>query len=378
MRKISYGSLLGTAFICVAMLWIKEFALLGAAAIAGTSWSILSARAKLREIWNRIPRALGKTVYWLAMVSVSVTMVVFVKTYLLDLLRLPSNSMAPNFRSGQIVVINKLSIGPRLDAHHIDRYTRANGFSSIKRFDIAVFNFPISDSLPLHAVAVDTASKSNFIATVLDRYISIRPRYIKRIVALPGDTFEIRSGQAFVNNLSIKGRFNQIARYKTIGPNAGPLLKASHAHIYNSCTYKKDTLVELSTLTADSLHLQCIALFSLEKDMPDPNIFPHTFFWNSDHIGPVVIPQKGATVSIDHKNIDLYKRIIKDYEGNMLDIKKTDIFINGAKARSYTFKLNYYWVMGDNQPHSFDSRYWGFLPENHIIGVSRTHFNIGF
>lgn len=377
MRKLSWKTLSASLLLFCLLLWIKEYVFAGIVLTGGVSWSLLSMRAKLRELWHKGPRALKQTIYWLAVVLVSIGAVVFIKTYIFDLMRLPSSSMEPNFRSGQIVVINKLSIGPRLSAHHIDKYSRAQSLSSIKRFDIAVFNFPISDSLPSHATTIDSAD-NQLINKLFYSFISTRPRYIKRIVALPGDTFEIRLGQALTNGQPLHGKFNQIARYKTVGSYADSLLNSKQINIYHSYEYKKDTLMELSTLAIDSLRPGCVVPFSLEKNMPDPNIFPHTFFWNSDNIGPLVIPKKDATVSLTIKNIDLYKRIIEDYESNDLQIKKTDIYINGKKTDEYTFKLNYYWVMGDNQPHSFDSRYWGFLPENHIIGVTRSHFNIGF
>ena len=94
-----------------------------------------------------------------------------------------------------------------------------------------------------------------------------------------------------------------------------------------------------------------------------------SFLWNKDNFGPVAVPKKGQTVSLTLNNLPLYSRIIIAYEGNKLEIRDGKIFINGKKTNSFTFILDYFWVMGDYRPHSFDSRYWGFVPDNHIIGI---------
>ena len=98
------------------------------------------------------------------------------------------------------------------------------------------------------------------------------------------------------------------------------------------------------------------------------SIFPHTKDWSLDNYGPIYIPQEGKSVKLDSVSLPLYKRIITEYEGNKLELKGTDIYINDKKVDSYTFKQNYYWMMGDNRHRSEDSRYWGYVPENHIVG----------
>ncbi len=298
-------------------------------------------------------------------------------------------------------------------------YFRFPGFQKIKRNDIVVFNWPadtvryFGDHSGIH----------------VDKPIDKKSNYVKRCVGIPGDSLEIRKGFVYINGkqnhlpdrakiqflytvktkdyLSFKA-INRLGwtknyKYRFFSTSASHFKDLQGDKDFNSIVmYSEinDSIAEFSTYyrfnkaQMQSLHLDITHKISLnltreeaekikqnpkvisvvQQNTPagtyDKSIFPNDpqYRWSRDNFGPVYIPEKGAKIKLTTQNLPLYKRIIENYEKNSLYVDNGNIFINGKKTDSYTFKQNYYWMMGDNRHNSEDARFWGYVPFDHVVG----------
>ncbi|MBQ7734940.1 MAG: signal peptidase I [Bacteroidales bacterium] len=207
--------------------------------------------------------------------------------------------------------------------------------------------------------------------TVKARPVDKRENYVKRCVGLPGDELQIINGQLYINGKAAQNPENMQFRY--VVKEGIPKSKMKKMNIneediyrdyegYNYCLNKKQ-INELKAIGKEVVP-------QFEGNEYNATIFPHDprYKWNKDNFGPIVIPQKGVTVVLNDSTIVLYDKIIRNYELNTLEQKDGKILINGKEATEYTFQMDYYFMMGDNRHNSADSRYWGFVPEDHIVG----------
>lgn len=353
------------------------------------------------------------------------------RTFTFEAFTIPTESMEKSLLVGDYLFVSKLSYGPRMPmtpvtfpfTHHTlpltDHtpsftkwfelpYMRLPGFGKPQRGDAVVFNFPEGDTVVVnyqnmsYYQLVRMSGRSNIVdrgrvvfnlpdgrqaarptGGILVRPTDKQENYIKRCVGVPGDTVKIVDGLVYVNGeaqplvptgqyaytFETKDAFNKRVLKEQYDISQDDMKDAISIN---------QAVLPLTQATAEALSKFGNVESMTRQDKPKGSygeadhwpIFPNEpgFDWTEDNFGPLWVPKAGATVSLDTRNLPLYRRAITAYEGNTLEVKDGAIWINGVQTDRYTFKQDYYWMMGDNRHRSLDSRFWGFVPFDHVVG----------
>ena len=350
---------------------------------------------------------------WIDAIIFAVVVVTFINTFFFQAFKIPSSSMESSLYTGDHLFVSKLAYGPKLPqtpltipfTHNViagkesyseliqNDYKRLKGFGHVKRGDYVVFAFPHGDTVLVREPAADYYTYVRTLGRdyAINHYgpVKVRPsdkkdHYVKRCVAVAGDTLTIKDGQVYIgiqpqeNWPGVQNSYMVVTDGKKInqknldklGLNMRELWYYPELPGYPEMPLTSEMLEKVKSYANVVSVTQNVDSYPPDYPDSDLTIFPFSsdYKWTRDNFGPLWIPQKGATIELNVENLPLYQRIITSYEGNVLEVKDGQIYINGEQADSYTFKQDYYFMMGDNRHNSLDSRYWGFVPEDHIVG----------
>ena len=377
---------------------------------------------------------------WISSIIFAVILATIVHTYFIQPYIIPTGSLEKSLLVGDFLFVSKFHYGARVPQTAVSfpmvhdtiigtgirsylkkpqiPYLRIPGFQKIKRNEIVTFSWP-----------ADTVRQFFVKEKGVKKPIDKKSNYVKRCVAIPSDTLEIKNGIIFINGKKsiMPYRAKPIFNYSVYDQNgiSTSKLSSSGIKIQRKFRIKDITQQKLNQMRPYILRLvdnnpnnftiitdfkgipydvrssgRIVMTEITEKEMDvflteqeaeilkksrlvdsitrnfnkiksyNTQFFPNDirFNWNEDNFGPIIIPKKGEKIKLNSINLPIYKKLIRDYEKNSLDLRNGSIFINNIKTEYYIFKQNYYWMMGDNRYKSEDSRSWGFVPEDHIVG----------
>jgi signal peptidase I len=355
------------------------------------------------------PYQKGSLREWSEAIVFAVFAAAFIRMFLIEAYVIPSSSMEGSLLVGDYLFVSKAHYGIRTpmtvlqipllhnripfteSESYIEKpgfgYHRLPALQDVQRNEPFVFNWPVGDSsyiTPDYMYNMDMirtqfnkaqqSPNSDVMQNITVRPVDKRDHYIKRCVGLPNDVLEVKNQQLYVNGQPAPNPEKMQFMYRVNGLSNLDILaeigvslndvgggQGRTASVFNLNQSQVEKIKTMANVTVESI----------PQNQVTPTLFPFdtlNYKWSNDNYGPIKIPAKGETVQLTQQNISLYLRVIGIYENNKLEIKNNEYFINDVKSTSYTFKQNYYWAMGDNRHNSQDSRAWGFVPGDHVVG----------
>lgn len=408
--------------IMIPVIWVETIRSFGKNTTADTLLVVLTlgfyitflnyTSGKLTYIENRNLKSQTKTGDTISSLLFAIIVATLVHTYVIQPFTIPSSSLEKTLLIGDFLFVSKINFGPRtpmttvaLPMVHdsipflgVKSYLFSDDASKketslLNKFQLPYFRFPAIEKIERNEIVVfnqpaDTLRDMDNFKPDRNYYkpIDKKTNLVKRCVGIPGDSMEIRDGNIYINGKlsqlpqSAKPQFNffvdtkgetisQDALVNRYGAREGLKYQNGDFALTDKGQYFLTLTDQEAALIANNPTVKSVKKYLLPKGT-DGDVFPHipSLGWNIDNFGPIYIPKKGTTIPLDLKTLPFYKRIIQEYEKNTLKINGDQIIINGKVSTTYTFKEDYYWMMGDNRQNSLDARFWGYVPFDHVVG----------
>jgi signal peptidase I len=367
---------------------------------------------------------------WVDAAVFAIVAATIIRTFVFEAYTIPTPSMEKTLLVNDFLFVSKFSYGPRIPntplsfpfVHHTMPFFGGKSYlewiklpyqrllaSPVKRNDIVVFNLPVGDTVINDEInygsrvtyyqALRDANGNRdsiwneFGSIIITRPVDKRENFIKRCVAIAGDTLEVRNGVVYINGklndipagletnylLETKGQpldMDELKETYDISQEEGEV-RYLGGNQYEIFLTKEQVAVFSKLSYVQSLMPVNFTYPNCPPGLGGADVFPNdTAYakWTIDNYGPLYIPAKGGTIQLNAQTYPRYERVIRTYEGNNFEVKNGKYILNDKEVSSYTFKQDYFWLMGDNRHNSLDSRYWGFVPEDHVVGKASMIF----
>ena len=351
---------------------------------------------------------------WIDAAAFAIVAATLIRTFVFEAYTIPTPSMEKTLLVNDFLFVSKSAYGPRIPntpiampfVHHTMPWVSAKSYSEwikipytrwfskeVTRNDAVVFNFPANDTLindeenfgskityyqAVREIGRDKVWQ-NYGDLVITRPVDKRENFIKRCVAVAGDKLEIKNTVLYLNDVAqpFPAESELYYNVQSSSPLDEEQLQSFGIHtdpdLHEFMSYN-DGMYIINMTQGEKKKVEAlknVSTVEVQINQVSNDLYPYydtTAHWSVDNFGPLWVPKKGVSIPLTPDNYIRYERCISTYEGNVVETKNGKVFINGSEATQYTFKYDYYWLMGDNRHNSLDSRYWGFVPEDHVVG----------